>query len=150
MTTSDPIPDIITSLESIVDFLDKLISNFNGRSRSTMKSCHWLDFKLELLLAIGNDTTKKQTIAQMETEITGNIVDLSSCSKTDIENLKTDRKTLYSIICYLKELIGESCPSTFTNAPYVSTTVILTAGMYKFDLYNLKAYRVIFEIYLKF
>ena len=119
---------MIENLESVVTYIDQVISNFtnslNRRNRAAYGTCSWLDENLDRLIAIGNDTSKKSEIYQIDNNITEAHIDISSCNQTHIDALKTDRVLLYQIICHLKERIGLSCPTTYFSTTSIATTTI--------------------------
>ena len=118
---------MIENLESVVTFIDEVISNFTNslsrRNRAAYGSCTWLDENLDRLIAIGNDTSKKSEIYQIDNNITEAHIDISSCNQTHIDALKNDRVQLYQIICHLKERIGLSCPTTYFSTTSFATTI---------------------------
>ena len=118
---------MIENLESVVTFIDEVISNFTNslsrRNRAAYGSCTWLDENLDRLIAIGNDTSKKSEIYQIDNNITEAHIDISSCNQTHIDALKNDRVQLYQIICHLKERIGLSCPTTYFSTTLIATTI---------------------------
>ena len=122
---------MIVKLQSVVTHIDEVIENFtnsrDSKVRAVYGSCSWLDENLDRLIEIGNDTSKKTEIYQIENDITEVQIDMSSCSQTHINALKEHKVNLYQIICHMKERIGMSCASTFSSMTSVTSMQTFTS-----------------------
>ena len=107
--TTNPIPDMIASLESVVEHIDKVISNFTRLVERRTTRCSELLQNTDRLIEIGNITASKDEIFELSDDITGAAINISSCNIIQIEELKEDKIKLNQIICHLKERIGLYC-----------------------------------------
>ena len=121
---------MVTALESVTTFVSNLVTQLGGRKKRTEEQdCAWLDDILDDLIEIAADTSKKSEIVSFAALITS--AEIDSCTAEELQILKEDVLELESIVCDLKEEMGEPCttiiPSTVgtitTTGPSHITTI---------------------------
>ena len=121
-TTENPRYDMIDAIEGVTTFLNNLIDSLGGRRKRSLEDCSWLDTKLDGLIEIADDTSKKSEIVEIAGTITS--AEITTCTAEEVANLEEDKALLDAIVCDLKLELGESCTTQATTPGLVSTTVI--------------------------
>ena len=118
------------ALESVTTHVTSLVTQLGGRKRA-VQDCAWLDSKLDELIEIADNTAKKSEIVELAAIITA--AEIETCTAEELQNLIDDVELLESIICDLKQQMGQSCgTSSVSHTTVVShtTRVSHTTGVF--------------------